>query len=290
MVPDAVAVRKVRIVRGIENRTPGRSQMPPQNVLTARLGKQRVVKPVAIDQAGQVAQFDVRPPLRHEPLVAQHTGRHVPMRDEHGVVRQQREQRLRVAGGEVAVGTVVQRPVHRDGPGKKPQAGQRGSNRDAGRPLRAVRLRPDLRPEQPRHPCRQPLQREGQPKRQPEREQPVADQRVGAEDGDAVEVELELQQQDQHQAVAQEHQRRRRRLQEAPALDEGEQPQHGQREAQGRQLPERLLAEPAEKGHSVAPSGDGIGVLLGVAAAADIVPEGVPVGDGAVEADEGFLQ
>ena len=43
VVPDAVAVRKVLIVRGIENRTPGRSQMPLQNVLTARFGKQWII-------------------------------------------------------------------------------------------------------------------------------------------------------------------------------------------------------------------------------------------------------
>ena len=287
VVSDAAAVGERVVVRDVEHRPVGLGYIAPQDFLLARLGQQRVVQAVAEDEAGQAEEFDVGAPLLHEPRVAERAGRRVAGHDQHRVVRQHFQDRFHVTHREVAAGAVVRRPVHPDGQRNETRACQ---HRDPVDAVRAAGLRAfGPRSSEPRRPRRQPLQDERRSDRQPQRDEAVAHQRVGTENGDAVKIELELQHQQQRHAVAQEHQQSRYGLGDSPAAQQDEESQAGEEEARRRHLPEDLRAEPAQEREAVAPSGDGIDVGVGVAAPADVMPERFPIRDRAVEADERLL-
>ena len=236
------------------------------------------IQPVAVHESLRTDQRHVRPAALDEAEVAERADLRVAEDEQHRVARQQAEHRVRVPLCEIAARTVVHVPVGRHG--IRDHAGARQRRGSGSQPrLRAPR-------------GRQAVQQELRAHRHPQRGEAVTDEGIRAEDRDVVRVEVEPEQRDQHGAVPHEHRNGARGAHDSrgpPAAQQHPQAERGQRAARGRHLPQQLRAEPAEKRQPVCPSRAGTHVHVGIAAAADVMPERPPIVDRAVEADERLL-
>ena len=187
---DAEAVRKLLFADRVEHRTVRAGQEPAQRrlLLPARLppGKQSVPE----DQSLGAEQAQVRPAALHEVVIAERADFLVVEQEQHGIRGQQIEHQAGVTLGEVAAGTVVRRPVGPQGLRHHASAGQR----------RRAQLKPRRRRRRPA--IQQPLGAQ----RQPDRGDAVADQRIGAKDGEVAGIEIEPEQEHQQDTVAKQHQ------------------------------------------------------------------------------------